>query len=165
MEPASGCSLGVNRLLQTRPGRPSSLTTLKSFFNSITLFFRPTNPLLTGPAVRQRTGLGDHHSAVYGKRSVSPSTPSMPARTFITLQELAALNSALSLGSTFRPWWGTDSICDAERPSGRTPGNAFFVYQDRDDGTMAAWWATVWCDHRQFNDGVWGPHQMIRIGW
>jgi hypothetical protein len=163
MEPASGWSLGVNRLLQYGgPGRPSSLSDLfKSFFNPSR--YDNTNPNLT--ADQQ---FGNEQASV-------TSTLLFPGKVpFAFYAEYAGEdtsrgksyllgNSALSVGIHFPTLWERfDLTLEASEWQ-----NQWYIHGTYQDGmtnygrVLGNWFG----DQRQFNDGVGGRSQMIRIGW
>jgi Capsule assembly protein Wzi len=163
MEPASGWSLGLNRLLQYGgPGRPSSLTDLfKSFFNPSR--YDNTNPNLT---VDQQ--FGNEQAAV-------TSTLLFPGKVpFAFYTEYAGEdtsrgksyllgNSALSVGIHFPSLWRRFDLT-LEASEWQNTWYTHFVYQDgmTNYGRVLGNW---FGDQRQFNDGVGGRSQSVRLAW
>jgi Capsule assembly protein Wzi len=163
MEPASGWTFAVNRLLQYGgPGRPSSLSDLfKSFFNPSR--YDNTNPNLT---VDQQFG---------NEEASATSTLLFPGKVpFAFYAEYAGEdtsrgksyllgNSALSVGVHFPSLWRRFDLT-IESSEWQNTWYTHFVYQDgmtNDLRVTGNWFG----DQRQFNDSVGGRSQMVRIGW
>jgi hypothetical protein len=163
MEPASGWSLGVSRLLQYGgPGRPSSLTDLfKSFFNPSR--YDNTNPNLS---VDQQFG---------NEEASFTSTLLMPGKVpFAFYAEYAGEdtsrgksyllgNSALSFGIHFPSLWRRFDLT-LEVSEWQNAWYTHNVYQDgmtNDYRVVGNWFG----DQRAFGDSPGGRSQSVRVGW
>ena len=163
MEPASGWSLALNRLLQYGgPGRPSSLSDLfKSFFNPSR--YDNTNPELT---VDQQFG---NEEASLTSTLVFPGKVPFAFYTEYAGEDTSRGksyllgNSALSMGIHFPSLWQRFDLT-LEASEWQNTWYTHFVYQDglTNYGHVVGNW---FGDQRQFNDGVGGRSQTIRIGW
>ena len=163
MEPASGWSLGVNRLLQYGgPGRPSSLTDLfKSFFNPSR--YDNTNTNLT---VDQQ--FGNEQASITSSLVFPGKVPFEFYAEYAgedTSRGKSYLlgNSALSLGVHFPSLWQRFDLT-LESSEWQNTWYTHFVYRDgmTNYGQVIGNW---FGDQRQFNDGVGGRSQTLRIGW
>jgi hypothetical protein len=163
MEPASGWSLAVNRLLQYGgPGRPSGWKDLfKSFFNPSR--YDNTNPDLT---VDQQ--FGNEQASITSSLVFPGKVPFEFYAEYAgedTSRGKSYLlgNSALSVGIHFPSLWQRFDLT-LESSEWQNTWYTHFVYRDgmTNYGRVIGNW---FGDERQFNDGVGGRSQMVRIGW
>jgi hypothetical protein len=163
IEPAAGWSLAVNRLLQYGgPGRPS---TLGDLFRS---FFNPSKYDNTNPNLSVDQQFGNEQASI-------TSTLVFPGKVpFTFYAEYAGEdtsrgksyllgNSALSVGIHFPSLWRRFDLT-VETSEWQNTWYTHFVYQDGMTNyrhVIGNWFG----DQRQFNDGVGGRSQMVRLGW
>jgi hypothetical protein len=163
IEPVSGWSFAVNRLLQYGgAGRPSSL---KDLFRA---FFNPSKYDNTGPNLGFDQQFGNEEASFTSSFLFPGKVP------FAVYAEYAGEdtsrgrsyllgNSALSVGIHFPRLWERFDLT-YETSEWQNTWYTHFVYQDglTNYGHVVGNW---FGDQRVFNDGVGGRSNMVRIGW
>ncbi len=163
MEPVSGWSFAVNRLLQYGgAGRPDSL---KDLFKA---FFNPSRYDNTNPELSFDQQLGNQEASI-------SSSFLFPGRVpFAVYAEYAGEdtsrgrsyllgNAALSVGIHFPRLWERFDLT-LESSEWQDSWYVHGVYQDGlvNDGRVVGNW---FGDERVFNDGIGGRSQMAHLGW
>ena len=162
IEPVSGWSLSVNRILQYGGGARGG-TSIHQLFNA---FFNPSGAQSADPATTQ--------NATNQEASITSSLLFPGKVPFTIYAEYAGEdtsrgrnyllgNSALSVGIHFpRLWQNLDLTLEATELQNGWYVNS--IWQDgltNDRRVVGAWFG----DQRVFNDGVGAHSEMVRLGW
>ena len=163
LEPASGWSLGVNRLMQYGGGARGG--SLRDLFKA---FFNPSGFDNTSATLSTDQQVGNQEASVTSSLLFPGKVP------FAVYAEYAGEdtsrgrnyllgNTALSVGIHFPSLWKKLDLT-VEVSEWQNEWYTHGVYQDgltNDGRVVGAWFG----DQRVFNDGVGGKSGMVRLGW
>jgi hypothetical protein len=164
IEPASGWSIGLNRIMQYGGGARDE----SSFRDILNAFFRPSRFDNTDPGLDRRDEFGNQ-LASFTSRFLFPGTTPFAVYFEYAGEDTSRGrnyllgNSALSAGIHFPQLWRAfDFTYEASEWQNGWYVNRIYGDGLTNEGHVLGHWAG---DERRFNDGVGGQSHSLRLGW